>query len=375
MSCCTSRRHFAQFSGFWLLLTLLIPSASAQQAALVSVDPIIEQQFTQTVPILGRLVAKRSGAIASRISGAVTDVMVAVGDRVSEGQVLARVDQQNLQLRQLQAESQLAESQTRLKTAKAQLALATQDVKRLKGLADSASVSKAAYDDAKQQQNIAFARVNEAEASINSSRANLDLATLNLTYVEIKAPFDGTITEKLTEVGNYLQPGVTVFEIISDSNLELEADIPASLLGGLVRGESLQLKLENGSTHQAELRAIIPEENPRTRTRRVRFHTTLNEDAGELASQQSVTVFVPASAAKDILSVHKDAVIQRGNNRIVYVATGSEPITAERRPIKTGAATGQRLEVLEGLEVGERVVIRGNEQLKPGQAISVADAE
>ncbi len=358
-----------------LLFALVLPSVSAQHAALVTVDPVIEEQFTQTVPILGRLVAKRSGSVASRISGSVIGVSVEVGDRVTTGQGLASVDRQHLELKLLQAESQLAESQTRLKTANAQLALATQEVKRLQGLADSAAVSKAAYDDARQQQNIALARVNEAEASINSRRANLGLATLNLSYVAIRAPFDGTITQKLTEVGNYLQPGVTVFEIISDDNLELEADVPAALLDGLSHGQILKLVLENGTEHDADLRAIIPQENPRTRTRRVRFNTTLNEDAGTVASQQSVTVFVPASAAKRILSVHKDAVIQRGNNRIVFVVNESETTTAEMRHIKSGIASAERLEILEGLNLGERVVIRGNERLKPDQAINIADPE
>jgi RND family efflux transporter MFP subunit len=366
-----------KYTGFIVFLFVYCTGAQAQQAALVSVDNVIQQQFTQTVPVLGNLVAKHSGAIASRISGAISEVFVELGDEVQTGQVLARIDAKYLDLRRQQAQSQLAESQSRLKTAKAQLALATQEVKRLEGLTSSAAVSKAAYDDARQQQNIAFARVNEADASINSSKANLEITKLDLSYAEIKAPFNGTITEKLTEVGNYLQPGQSVFEIISDKDLELEADIPASLLSGLSKTADVKVELENGSEHTARLRAIIPEENPRTRTRRVRFITTLGQDAGVLATAQSATVHVPAAPVRQIISVHKDGVIRRGENNIVYIVTmGEDDATiAELRTIQTGAAVGNRVEVIDGIIEGDQVVIRGNERLQPGQAIQAAPVQ
>lgn len=359
---------FGLFIG--LYFGLGFTTANAQEAALVSVDPVLRHQFTQTVPVLGRLVARRSGTVATRINGAIAEVLVDLGDAVNTGQVLARIDADILQLRLRHTQSQLSESQSRLKTANAQLALASQEVKRLEGLTSSAAVSQAAYDDARQQQNIAFARVNEAEAGINSSRASLEIAELELSYVDIAAPFDGTITGKLTEVGNYLQPGEPVFQLISNNDLELEADIPGALLGGLSNAVDIEVILENGSRHSATLRAIIPEENPRTRTRRVRFTTRLGSDAGVLASEQSATLHLPASDAREIISVHKDGVIRRGSSNIVFVVVEN---AAERRIIETGAAVGSRIEILSGLAEGELVVVRGNERLQPGQAVQIPE--
>ena len=103
----------------FVLTMLWFPCASAQQGARVSVDAVISEQFTQTVPILGRLVAKQSGIVAVRISGPVAEILVDPGDVVSVGQVLARLDTANLELRKKQAESELIEAQTRLKTVKA----------------------------------------------------------------------------------------------------------------------------------------------------------------------------------------------------------------------------------------------------------------
>ncbi len=364
---------------FLSAFALALPLAHAQESALVTVDAVVQQQFTQTVPILGRLVAKRSGVVAARTSGPVGEIMVNAGDIVFKGQVLARLDTSNLQLGKQRAEYQLIEAEARLKTANAQLALAGQEVKRLEGLKGSAAISEAAYDDALQQQNIAYSRVTEAEAGISSSKASFEIAALAFSDATILAPFDGTITEKLTEIGNYLQISQPVFRLISDKHLELEADVPAGQLQGLPTGTTVEVSLENGSRHSAKVRAIIPEENARTRTRRVRFEPELGSDAGILANEQSATVFVPVSAVREILSVHKDGLIRRGDENIVFVVVKSDDPNAadsvESRELKTGNAVDNRVEVVSGLAEGDLVVIRGNERLAPGQAVRIAESQ
>ncbi len=364
-----------KFFTIFVVLLLALSDSYAQQPALVSVDAVVEQRFTHTIPIIGRLVAKRSGTVAVRVNGAIAEILVDIGDAVTHGQLLARIDSATLVLQKQQAQSQWVESQARLKTVQAQLVLTGQEVKRLEKLQYSAAVSQALYDDAQQQQNIAFARMREAQAAVAGRKVTFELAALQLSYADIVAPFDGTVTRKLTEIGNYHRAGESVFAIISDKLLELEADVPATLLSGLstdvddADGEII-VALENGSRHPARVRAIIPQENPRTRTRRVRFSLVLGADAGFLASEQSVTVHIPAAKVRDILTLHKDGVIRRGQNNIVYIFNNN---AAEIRTIQTGQASGHRIEVLNGLAAGDLVVIRGNERLRPGQPLRIAN--
>ena len=90
-----------------------------------------------------------------------------------------------------------------------------------------------------------------------------------------------------------------------------------------------------------------------------------------LAAHQSVTVYVPVGARRDVVTVHKDAVIQRGRERIVYVVSDD---TAEVRRIVLGEPTGSRYEVLDGLKEGDLVVVRGNERLRPGDKVRIDGA-
>jgi hypothetical protein len=112
---------------------------------------------------------------------------------------------------------------------------------------------------------------------------------------------------------------------------------------------------------------VVPEENPLTRTRAVRF-TPLGGMVGiGLAANQSADVLVPISAAAEALTVHKDAVLKRGGQSLVFVVADG---AATPRPVQLGEAAGARFVVLEGLSEGDVVVTRGNERLRPGQPVS-----
>ena len=386
------RRFFAGAAGAAAVAVLAVlvcvaaggPAAFAQPAAPVTTDAVLRQSFTQTVPIIGRLVAKQAGAATTRIAGTVDAMRVQVGARVARGQTLATLGPAVLELRLKLARARHAEETAKLKTANAQLQLARQEVGRLSGLTDSAAVSRAVYDDAKQRRSIASARAEEAAAAVAGSAAEVRLAELDLSYADIKAPFDGTVTEILTEVGSFLQRGQAVARLVSERRLELEADIPAERLSGIigdgggdgdsdsdgVAGAQVEMRLDNGSVHRATARAVVPEENPRTRTRRVRFHVAFGRGAGPLADGQSATVLVPAGARRDIVSVHKDAVVQRGRDAIVFVV---EDGLAVVRRIRTGQSSGDRFEVLDGLAPGDMTVVRGNERLQPNQPVAVSN--
>lgn len=339
----------------FVLFALFAPGAGAQPAALVSVDAVARQAFLQTTPVVGKLVARRAGDVAVRIAGTVAEVDVRVGERVLRGQVLARLDTRTLEL-------QLALVRARRDSAAAELQLAAQESKRLSALAESDAVSQATHDDALQRRRIAAAKLAAAEAEVM-------LAETDLADAEIKAPFAAAVTARYAEVGGYLQIGDAVVQLVSADDLEVEAEVFAEQLGGVEAGAVAEVLLDNGSRHRAVARAVVPLEEPLTRTRTVRFSVAFGGDAGLLAAEQSVTLLAPAGAQREFLSVHKDAIVRRATGAVVFVVADG---VAEIRAVQTGVASGERIEVLSGLAEGELAVVRGNERLQPGQAVRAA---
>ncbi|MGF1592197.1 MAG: efflux RND transporter periplasmic adaptor subunit [Kiloniellaceae bacterium] len=349
------------------------PAGAQQTQAPVRIDAVRNEPLTQTVPVIGRLVASQAGSVAARIGGPILEFRVRVGDRVKAGDVIAVLDSSTMKAERDLAAAGLTIAQASLNTRQAQTALARQELQRIEGLKQSAAFSQARFDDARQQVAIAEAGAREAEASVASAQARLRLAEINLAYTEVKAPYDGAISRRLSEAGAYAREGDALVNMIADHALEVEAEVPAARLSGLLPGTELEGRLDNGITFRATVRAIIPDENPLTRTRAVRFDPKLDAaaDAGLLANEQSVSMQIPVGIPRHIVSVHKDAIIQRDGEMTVFKVVDG---TAERIRIVIGEAVGDRFEILEGLNEGDLVVVRGNERLQPGMAVRIEGA-
>ena len=353
------------------VLCLSDPAAAQTNGALVRVDAVTTEALSQTVPVIGRLVARQSGVVAARINGPVEEMLIDVGDRVEAGQNIAILNPEALRAQRNLAAGQLAEAEAKVSTRQAALQLARQELFRLEGLRESAAFNQANFDDAQQEVAIADAEVAEAEGNVQTYAAELRLAEINLFNAAVRAPYGGVVSRRHTEVGAYLRVGDPVVDLIADEDLEIEADVPFQRLAGLQVGTAVRFLLDDSSEHWAVVRAVVPQENPLTRTRAVRFVPEFGTTENPLAAQQSVTLLVPAAAPRTVLSVHKDAVIKRGDQSIVYVVAGD---SAEMRVVRLGDAVGSRLEVIDGLAEGDLAVVRGNERLRPGDSVTIDGA-
>jgi RND family efflux transporter MFP subunit len=343
-------------------------SGGGGRPANVVVDAVIEEPLSQTVPVLGRIVASEIGPIAARIGGAVNEMRVDVGDRVERGAVLAVLDRERLSLERDRYAALVKQQSAKLASVRADLEKRSLELKRLEGIRKSAAFSQARYQDAVQDVAKQRGQVAETRAQLAQAETQLKRADIDLKDGEVRAPYPGVVSAKHTEVGAYLNTGSPVVTLINDLDIEVEADIPGNRLGGLKPGTPIRLTLDDRSEYRASVRAIIPDENPRTRTRPVRFVPNFNGLNKPLAINQSVTVHVPIGASRSVTTVSKDAIVQRGGNDIVFVVRDGN---GQPQPVTLGESIGNRFVVTSGVKAGDRVVVRGNENLRPGQRLRI----
>lgn len=361
----------------FLFLTLFAQSAGAQEkqsagaqekpAASVFVDAVREDILDDTVRVIGRLVSRQGGNLAARTGGAVVALHVGVGDQVEAGQIIAELDRTTLDANYALAKGQLKTARAQLKVNQARHILAEQKRNRLEQLRRSTAFNKAAYDDATQSLAIATAEIVKSRAEIATMRARLDLAEIERARAVILAPYRGVVLSRDTEVGAWLRPGDPVVRLLSPEALAIEAEVPARYLNGVSAGQALSLHLADGSVQVAHVRAVLPQENPRTRTRTVRLSADLTTTPG-LADNQSITLFVPAGRKRPALTLHKDAIVQSPNGPLAFVVADDR---AQLRRLQLGQEVGERIEVISGLAVDDLAVIRGNERLRAGQAVQI----
>lgn len=339
---------------------------TAPPAAAVGLDAVIVEPLNQTVAVIGRFVPRQSGDVAARISAPVEEYLVEVGDRVEKGDVLAMLVKDTFEWERNRHRAEVQSTRAQLQTDRDTLLLLEQELQRLDRLRKSPAFSEARYADKAQEVARAKSEISRSQAQIKSAEASLALADLDLTYTKIIAPYPGAIIRRHTEAGSYVSEGDPLVTLLDYINLEIEADVPANRVGGLNPGRELNASFENGQPLMAIVRAVIPDENPRTRTRRVRFTPTFIDNASSSAANQSVTVRVPVGEVRDVVSVHKDAVLNRRGAQIVIVNQDGK---AAFRTVELGEAVGSRFVVLKGLTKGDEVVVRGNERIQPGQAL------
>jgi len=340
----------------------------AQQPSLVRVEEARYEPLTQTIPVIGRLISLQTGDVAARVAGPVENLLVRVGERVTKGQVIAVLDSETLKADKDLAESELAEAEAEHKIWVAEVDVAKTEFKRQEGLRKSTAFSQARFDDALKKVAVAESRVQRALASIAIKKAALERKVLDVEYAEVRAPFEGVLIRRYTDEGDYVDRGERVVRIIGDRNLEIEAEVPSQRLPGLEVGRTVQIMLDDDSKHEATVRAVLPSENPLTRTRTVRFEPKFEPTSQQLVHSQSVQIAVPLGGNRRVLTVHKDAILKRQGSDLVFVISGD---VAEPRPIRLGESVGSRVEVLGGLKAGDQVVVRGNERLQPGAKVRV----
>lgn len=336
----------------------------------VIVDAVIEENIGETTPVVGRFIARQSGPIAARIGGPVLEMNVEVGDRVAQGDLLAVLDKQRLELERERYGALVTQQAANLAAARADLEKRQNELKRLEAIRTSAAFSQARYEDMVQDVAVQRGQVAETRAQLVQAETQFKQAERDLSDAEIRAPFPGVVSATHTEVGAYLSVGTAVVTLINDIDLDIEADVPTSRLSGLTAGSTVGVRLDDGTSTTARLRAIIPNENSRTRTQPVRFTPNLDGLGKTLADNQSVTVLIPVGDTRTALTVSKDAIIERNGRMSVFVVRDG---AAEPTSVTVGDGSGDRFIVRSGLTAGDMVVIRGNEDLRPGQRLIIID--
>jgi RND family efflux transporter MFP subunit len=297
--------------------------------------------------------ARTSSLVASEVDGLVDALRVREGQDVRKGQVLVRLRTADLELRLQAAEAGLREAEARLEQADA-------DLERNEGLFDQGILSASQFGASRSERDAWQGRADQLSAEI--ARLKLDLERSS-----VRAPFAGVVVAERCEVGEWIGQGDPVMELASLHDLEVRVDVPERYFSQLERGAEATVRFEALAGHQVTgaVEAIIPRANPQARTFPLKVRIANPE--GRIGAGMLARVALPAGEPYTALVVPKDAVITRGRDRMVYRLKDDD--TVEMVVVQTGGGVGSWVEVREGLAPGARVVTRGNERLRPGQAV------
>jgi RND family efflux transporter MFP subunit len=332
--------------------------ASSRQP-LVVVTQAETRDIIEEVPLTGTVASARVASLSTEVDGLVEDVAVEVGDTVSKGDTLLRLDSA---IEALNLESAKAETLR----IRAQLADANRRLKDAQRLSKQNNISL-------NELRLLQAEVETETAALKRQQAEERRQEALLKRHSLNAPFDGVISERMTELGEWVEPGTSVLTLVAVDNLRLEFRVPQDYFMRLDDQSEITVMIDAlpGSELKGQIQAVVPVTDPTART--FLMHVLL--DAGEIRLTPGMSVHgrLRLQTASRGVVVSRDALIRYPDGRITVWVVDLDQAEAKvsERLVRTANSFNGLIAISDGLEAGETVVIEGNESLQEGQQVRI----
>jgi membrane fusion protein (multidrug efflux system) len=330
----------------------ILPSVSAVEIAAVD--------FDQEIRASGDLRARFQTMIAAEIAGRVTELSVDEGGAVEEGAVVIQIDPERRRL-------DLAAARARLAQARANLRQESSKVERVRKLRSENIASEERLEEAETALLL-------AESSVRAEEAAVGVASRALRDASVSAPFAGLIAKRAVELGEYVEPGKDLFELVSMSPLEVTFSLPEIDSQRVSPGQTIQVSVAAPAdeTFDAVVTFIAPTVDPGTRTLRIKAE--IDNADGRLRPGLFARVLVGTDQRRSVLMVPEEAIVQREGSAWLFLIGADDRV--RRVQVETGRQSKGRIEVRGGeISAGDRVVRRGHGGLADGMVVVVRDTQ
>lgn len=370
-------------------------SASAQEKKRneapkqVQTDRVQERALGASVLVNGTLDAFDRATVGTKVAGRLQLLAVDLGSHVTRGQLVARVDPTDYNIRLQQAEAGLAQARVRLglptagasdsvdpsdtppvREARAVLDEARASRERYSALLRDGLISKADFDEVQAQARVAESRYQDAleeirnrQAIATQRRTEVALARQQLSDTGIYASFDGVVQQRIASLGEFLSAGAPVVEIVKVNPLRFRAEVPERDAASIRIGQAVQLAIDGANgIYEGRVTRISPTISERTRVLQIEADIP-NDGALRAGSFARATIVTDSGATS--LAVPKEALVTfAGIEKVVVVKNGK----TKEQPVATGRRSGAFVEVLSGVKAGDEVVLNPV-NLKSGQSV------
>jgi HlyD family secretion protein len=365
---------------------------SSESATAIKVEAVRQDSVRRAVDVVGTLAAVDQVTISSEADGRVRAILADLGDRVTAGQVLIKLDSEKQQYTYEQQQAALArtlaqygaadpqhlpdiEKTPEVERANADLVQATQAFERASELFKRTLISQQALDDARAaaqskraSYTAALQNAKNLRASIQASEATMKLAGRQLRDTDIRAPFDGYVEKRLVSLGELVKTQMPVMAVVRLDPLKVIAEIPEKMAPWISVGQPVDLQVDayQGRKFTGKVSRISPGVN--TSTRAFSFEALVPNTDTALKPGTFARVHIESGKVDTVLTLPYAALQYRYGVNRVFVVDGDK---LAMRELTVGERLGERIEVMSGVKPGERVAITATDTLADGALVTV----
>ncbi|MFH0991979.1 MAG: efflux RND transporter periplasmic adaptor subunit [bacterium] len=353
------------YGAFSLYNRVMTPALEVRLSSAAWSSP---SQSNAVLTASGYVVAQRKASVASKATGRLEFLGVVEGDRVMQGEIIARIEDADLK-------ASLNQARANLRVYEAELKDARQSLGRQKALLEKALTTQAEYDAAE-------ARYDRTLASIEAAKAAVTGAEVALENTLIRAPFDGTVLTKNADIGEMVVPmaasvgsRAAVVTLADMSSLQVEADVSESNIERVIINQPCEITLDAypDFRYQGYVKKIVPTADRAKATVMVKV-AFKSYDSRVLPEMSAKVLFLGQGSsaaqqqAKSLLTIPASAVAKRNGNAVVYIVRENKAVEV---PVVLGKELGLLIEVKGGVTAGDKVISTITAQLVNGVAVKV----
>ena len=337
----------------------------------------VEKKLSQqTQRVIGTLRAKYRSKLAAREAGAVLEILVEEGDLVKKGSIIARIDSRRLDAQVAEAKATVTEAHAVVTQREAEKARASTDLKMKEQLYIKRALSESELLDARRSEHVAKALAAASVESLGATEARVDLIKVRREDLEIRAPFDGRVVARHTEIGEWVAPGSPIVTLLSVGEIEAWLQVPERF-SSVAGSKNIPIKL-TATGEMVTATELIPIPDADASSRTVQMIAVLPDPYNLLVPGLSVSAELPVTEEMEQLVVPVNAVVQSYAGPGVFVPQKSvdSPMPVARRvAIEVLYQTDGYVFIRsKDLKEGDQVVVEGNDRLFPFQPLMVQEA-
>lgn len=336
----------------------------ASETAAITVEAVVAraQPLIEEVPVTGTINPLRQSLLSAEVAGMIQTIHADIGDRVEQGALLVTLDPELSRLDRDAALAEVARVRETLADSRRRLA----ELQRLVGDNHVAETEVESLS----------SEVRERSAQLQAAQVESERLGALLRRHQIAAPFNGTVSLREVDVGEWVEPGTALFELVDTQTLRADFQVPQRYFSRIRPDTGLRLTLDNGETLSARVEHRIPVSRSGSRTFLLRT-TVQQQRAGNTPSiipGMSASAVLQLKKDREGIAVPRDAVLRYPDGRItLWVAARDSRwgavTTVTEQQVSTGLSFNGMIEITEGINAGQPVIVRGNESLQPRQRV------
>jgi RND family efflux transporter MFP subunit len=340
-------------------------SCSSEKSTEKAQPPVRVEVYTPSqatndgIYISGQVTAQQTASISTRMMGYIRKIYVKPGDKVAAGQLLVSVKSDELAAQKAQVQAMITEAEAAAKNAQ-------RDYERYKILRSQNSVSD------KELENISLHNTS-MQAKVQMARQQMNEVNAMFAYSNIRAPFSGTITQKLAEEGSMANPGIPILVLEQSGELEVEASVPENYIQYVKVGDVARIELKSiATTVDGKITELSPSAFKAGGQYAVKLSIN-SKDNRHIRSGMYVNVVIPHKIVKQTdpstVIVELSSIIYRDQLTGVYVVDDHNQ--ANLRWVRLGKISGAHAEILSGVEANDRIVLKAEGKLYNGRKVTI----